>query len=68
MSVDMNSRGTGTNTQICDMDEHGEMKADALTIAAAAIDSYVKEKEQSMHIKNFMDKKFGPTWHVIVGR
>ena len=49
------------------MDEHGEMKADALTVAAAAIETSVTEKEQSKHIKHFFDGKYGPTWHVIVG-
>ena len=68
MSVDMNSRGTGTNKQICDMDEHGEMKADALLIAAQAIDECVEEKMESEYIKRRFDTKFGPTWHVIVGR
>ena len=64
----MNSRGTGTNKQICDMDEHGEMKADALTVSAQAIDEFVEEKLQSEKIKKHFDNKFGPTWHVIVGR
>ncbi|GMH48279.1 hypothetical protein TL16_g00255 [Triparma laevis f. inornata] len=65
--MDMNSRGTGMNKQICDMDEHGEMKADAQSVAAVAIDTHVTEKEQSKHIKQFFDSKYGPTWHVIVG-
>jgi len=50
------------------MDDHGEMKADALVVAAQAIDEFVnQEKQQSEHIKKFYDKKYGPTWHVIVG-
>tara|TARA_B110000971_G_C19852311_1_gene427715 strand:- start:550 stop:786 length:237 start_codon:yes stop_codon:yes gene_type:complete len=43
------------------------IQADALTCAAAAIEAHVTEKDQSRHIKAFFDKKFGPTWHVIVG-
>eukprot|EP00518_Triparma_eleuthera_P004416 CAMPEP_0182463818 /NCGR_PEP_ID=MMETSP1319-20130603/7978_1 /TAXON_ID=172717 /ORGANISM="Bolidomonas pacifica, Strain RCC208" /LENGTH=95 /DNA_ID=CAMNT_0024663403 /DNA_START=39 /DNA_END=326 /DNA_ORIENTATION=+ len=65
----MNSRGTGMNKQICDMDDHGEMKADAQSVAAQAIDDpHMKtERDQSQHIKRFFDAKYGPTWHVIIG-
>ncbi|GMI33136.1 hypothetical protein TrCOL_g9413 [Triparma columacea] len=65
--MDMNSRGTGMNKQICDMDEHGDYKDDALSIAAEAIEKHLTEREQSKHIKQFFDNKHGPTWHVIVG-
>lgn len=66
-AVDMNSHGTGMNKQVCDMDEHGEMKSDAISIASAAIEAHVEEKLQANHIKRFFDTKYGPTWHVIVG-
>lgn len=66
-TADMNSHGTGTNKQVCDMDEHGEMKADAISIATAAIESHVEERGQAGHIKRSFDAKYGPTWHAIVG-
>ncbi len=49
------------------MDEHGEMKTDALSISLSAIESHISENAQSKHIKHFFDSKYGPTWHVIVG-
>mmetsp|Transcript_29174 Transcript_29174/g.43017 ORF Transcript_29174/g.43017 Transcript_29174/m.43017 type:complete len:101 (+) Transcript_29174:223-525(+) len=66
-NVDMNSHGTGMNKQICDMDEHSEMKSDAISVATNAIESHIQEKDQANHIKRAFDAKYGPTWHVIVG-
>lgn len=51
----MTSTGTGTgNKMICDMDDHGvhgEMKNDALNVAAAALETNQEEKDISKHIK-----------------
>ena len=66
----MSSTGVGTNKIICDMDDHGvhgEMKNDALNVAAAAIEANQEEKDISRHIKTYFDHKYGPTWHCIVG-
>ena len=55
---------------VCDMDDHGvhgEMKNDALKVAAAAIEGNQEEKDISKHIKAHFDQKYGPTWHCIVG-
>ena len=49
------------------MDEHGEMKAYAMKIAATAIEEKTQEKDQAFYIKQAFDTKFGPTWHVVVG-
>jgi dynein light chain LC8-type len=60
----------GNGKMVCDMDDHGihgEMKNDALNVAAVAIESNQEEKDISKHIKTFFDQKYGPTWHVIVG-
>jgi len=68
----MSGDGKGTNTFgsskiVCDMDEHGEMKADAHTVAGEAIEKFTEEKAISTSIKSFFDAKYGPTWHCIVG-
>ena len=49
------------------VDEHGEMKADAINIAHGACEQFVQEKDISKHIKQYFDSKYGPTWHCIVG-
>ena len=35
------------------VDEHGEMKADAFTVASAAMEANTKEKDISKHVKVF---------------
>ena len=60
--------GRGIDKQmVCDMDEHGEMKADAINVAHGACEQFVQEKDISKHIKQYFDSKYGPTWHCIVG-
>eukprot|EP00616_Rhizochromulina_sp_CCMP1243_P002131 CAMPEP_0118970686 /NCGR_PEP_ID=MMETSP1173-20130426/7523_1 /TAXON_ID=1034831 /ORGANISM="Rhizochromulina marina cf, Strain CCMP1243" /LENGTH=99 /DNA_ID=CAMNT_0006920069 /DNA_START=33 /DNA_END=332 /DNA_ORIENTATION=+ len=59
--------GYGGNKVVCDMDEHGEMKTDALNVAADAIEKFSEEKAISKAIKSHFDGKYGPTWHCIVG-
>lgn len=51
------------------MDEHGDMKRDAILFAKEALDSaeIKEEKDVSAFIKRKFDKKYGPTWHCIVG-
>ncbi|CAK4073355.1 unnamed protein product [Aphanomyces euteiches] len=50
-----------------DMDEHGDMKSDVLTQAAVAMEQFTEEKEISKHLKTWLEEKYGPTWHCIVG-
>eukprot|EP00636_Phaeomonas_parva_P005411 CAMPEP_0118884510 /NCGR_PEP_ID=MMETSP1163-20130328/23322_1 /TAXON_ID=124430 /ORGANISM="Phaeomonas parva, Strain CCMP2877" /LENGTH=90 /DNA_ID=CAMNT_0006822305 /DNA_START=125 /DNA_END=397 /DNA_ORIENTATION=- len=52
---------------VCDMDEHGDMKSDAISIAQQAIEAKSEEAAISKLIKEAFDKKYGPTWHCIVG-
>ena len=49
------------------MDEHGDMKQDAMNVAQQAIEAHQMEKDISRFIKAFFDKKYGPTWHCFVG-
>ena len=66
--TDLDTKGSGMNKQICDMDDHiGEMKSDCLNIASQAIDSNVEEKNIAKTIKRTMDAKYGPNWVVVVG-
>uniref|UniRef100_T1IH09 Dynein light chain n=1 Tax=Strigamia maritima TaxID=126957 RepID=T1IH09_STRMM len=45
-----------------------EMKNECAEICSAACEKYLGNNEAcARHIKETMDKKFGPTWHVVVG-
>lgn len=49
------------------VDDHGEMKTDAFTVAAAAVEAHATERDISRHVKEFFDSKYGRTWYCIVG-
>eukprot|EP00977_Amphora_coffeiformis_P015758 scaffold4707_cov164-Amphora_coffeaeformis.AAC.32 len=49
-----------------DMDE--KMQQDAVDIASKALSEYNIEKDVAAYIKKEFDRKYNPTWHVIVGR
>ncbi|KAL7569201.1 hypothetical protein ACA910_016761 [Epithemia clementina (nom. ined.)] len=49
-----------------DMEE--KMQQDAVDIASKALSEYNIEKDVAAYIKKEFDRKYGPTWHVIVGR
>lgn len=49
------------------MDEHGEMRAYAMSTAQAATEQHKEDVNISRAIKNEFDKQYGPTWHCIVG-
>merc|ERR1711868_221925 len=49
-----------------DMSE--DMQQDAVECATQALEKYNIEKDIAAYIKKEFDKKYNPTWHVIVGR
>jgi len=49
-----------------DMSE--SMQQDAVDVASVALSKYNIEKDVAAYIKKEFDKKYNPTWHVIVGR
>ncbi len=49
-----------------DMDE--EMEADALALAAHALDQFSSEKEQAQYVRKAFVDKYNGVWHCIVGR
>jgi dynein light chain LC8-type len=67
----MSSTGVGSQSNVVtDMDEHGiqgDMKGDAMNVAAAALEAHQEEKDISKYIKTHFDNKYGPCWHCIVG-
>ncbi|EPS63643.1 hypothetical protein M569_11140, partial [Genlisea aurea] len=45
-----------------------DMQKEAVDIAIAAFDKHSVEKDVAEQIKKMFDKKYGPTWHCIVGK
>ncbi|OMJ24275.1 Dynein light chain 1, cytoplasmic [Smittium culicis] len=50
------------------VDMKEEIQQEILDIAGTAFAENKIEKDIAAYIKKECDKKFGPTWHVIVGR
>ncbi|ORY77021.1 dynein light chain 1 protein DLC-1 [Protomyces lactucae-debilis] len=44
------------------------MQQDAIDTATAAMEKHNVEKDIAAYIKQDFDRRFGTTWHVIVGR
>ena len=44
-----------------------EMQQDAIDVATTALSKFGIEKDVAAYIKKEFDKKYHPTWHVIVG-
>ncbi len=49
-----------------DMDE--SMQSLAVELAAQALEKYVIEKDIASYIKKEFDRRYGATWHCVVGR
>ncbi|TGZ66887.1 hypothetical protein CRM22_005106 [Opisthorchis felineus] len=45
-----------------------EMLNDALNMCAHATEKYGLEKDIAGYLKKEMDRKYGPTWHCVVGQ
>ena len=43
------------------------MEKDAIEISAFALGEYTIEKDMAAYIKKEFDKKYSPTWHVVIG-
>ncbi|RIA84034.1 dynein light chain type 1-domain-containing protein [Glomus cerebriforme] len=53
---------------IKNVDMSDEMQREALDTAKQALDKYNIEKDIAAHIKREFDKRYGTTWHCIVGK
>ncbi|KAF8582465.1 hypothetical protein K439DRAFT_1661798 [Ramaria rubella] len=65
------SGGTGLTTPkaiIKNVDMAEEMQQDSIDIASAALDKFSVEKDIAANVKKEFDRKYGPTWHVVVGK
>lgn len=53
---------------IKNVDMSEEMQQEAVDIASAALEKYNIEKDIAAQIKKEFDRRFNPTWHVVVGK
>jgi len=60
--------GVGPKATIKNVDMSEEMQQASVDIASSALDKYTVEKDIAAQIKREFDKKYGPTWHVVVGK
>ena len=44
-----------------------DMEKDAIEIAAFALNEFLSESVMANYIKKEFDKKYSPTWHVVIG-
>ncbi|PVU93695.1 hypothetical protein BB561_003088 [Smittium simulii] len=57
-----------TEFSIKSVDMNEDVQKEVLEITKAAFEEHKIEKDIAATIKKECDKKFGPTWHAIVGR
>ncbi|KAJ7224330.1 outer dynein arm light chain 8 [Mycena pura] len=72
-STDVGSgpRDTGSGAPkaiIKNVDMSDEMQQESVDIASAALEKYNIEKDIAAQIKREFDRRYGPTWHVVVGK
>lgn len=53
---------------IRNVDMSEDMQAQVIAIVTHALEQHTIEKDIAAYIKRECDKKFNPTWHVVVGR
>ncbi|KAG0234290.1 dynein light chain 2, cytoplasmic-like protein [Mortierella sp. GBAus27b] len=56
------------NPTIKNADMNDEMQQEAVECAVTAFGMYTVEKDIAAYLKKAFDKKYGATWHCIVGR
>ncbi|CAI9765854.1 unnamed protein product [Fraxinus pennsylvanica] len=62
------STAAGKKVIIKSADMKEDIQKEAVEIAIAAFEKHNVEKDVAEHIKKMFDKKYGPTWHCIVGK
>ncbi|XP_075516563.1 uncharacterized protein LOC142551294 [Primulina tabacum] len=65
-SVPVGASGKKIVIKSADMKE--DMQKEAVDVAIAAFEKHGVEKDVAESIKKVFDKKYGPTWHCIVGK
>ncbi|KAG8844096.1 Dynein light chain [Serendipita sp. 405] len=53
---------------IKNVDMSEEMQRTSVEIALSSLEKFTVEKDIAADVKKEFDKRFGPTWHVVVGK
>jgi dynein light chain LC8-type len=53
---------------IKNVDMSEDMQRVSVEIALGALEKYTVEKDIAAEVKKEFDRKFGPTWHAVVGK
>ncbi|SCZ87854.1 BZ3500_MvSof-1268-A1-R1_Chr2-3g05322 [Microbotryum saponariae] len=61
-------KNTPTQATIKSADMSDEMQKVAIQTAIDALEKHEIEKDIAAYIKRDFDKRYGPTWHVVVGK
>ncbi|KAI8640371.1 dynein light chain 1, cytoplasmic [Parasitella parasitica] len=57
-----------TKAVVKSVDMSEEMQQEAIECSTQALEKFNIEKDIAAHIKREFDRKYGPTWHCVVGR
>src|SRR6266404_2210725 len=60
--------GAGPKAIIKSVDMTEDMQQESVDIASSALEKYNIEKDIAAQIKKELDRRHGPTWHVVVGK
>jgi dynein light chain LC8-type len=63
-----NDGGSGPKAIIKNVDMSEEMQEESVKIVSAALQKYNIEKDIAAQIKKELDRQYGSTWHVVVGK
>jgi dynein light chain LC8-type len=71
-SADPSRDGAGgspsSKAVIKNADMTDDMQQEVVDIASTALEKFNIEKDIAASIKKELDKRYGPTWHVVVGK
>lgn len=57
-----------TKVVVKNVDMAEDMQQEAIDLATSALEKFSVEKDMAAHIKKECDRRFGHTWHVVVGK
>lgn len=67
-STEQSSKDAGARAVIKNVDMSEEMQQGSIEIAIASLEKFNIEKDIAAHIKREFDRRYGTTWHVVVGK
>jgi dynein light chain LC8-type len=63
-----NNGAEGPKAIIKSVDMSEDLQQESVDIATSALEKYNIEKDIAAQIKKEFDRRYGPTWHVVVGK